>query len=175
MWRFAFNDQYGIVNLLFFGDGVQHYVAWLASPSWAMVAIIVADVWKTSSFAALIILAGLQTIPKELYEAAAVDGASSIQRFFRITLPLLRSAILLAIIFRTMDAFRAFGLVYVMTQGGPGDATNVLQYYGYKTMFAEGLVGLGSAISIVVFLLVFSVSMLYVRLISTSLLEGKEA
>ena len=74
-----------------------------------------------------------------------------------------------------MDAFRAFGLVYVMTQGGPGDATNVLQYYGYKTMFAEGLVGLGSAISIVVFLLVFSVSMLYVRLISTSLLEGKEA
>lgn len=175
MWRFAFNDQYGIVNLLVFGGDVQHYVAWLASPYWAMAAIVVGDVWKTSSFAALIILAGLQTIPRELYEAAAVDGASSVQRFFRITLPLLRSAILLAVIFRTMDAFRVFDLVYVMTQGGPGDATNVLQFYGYRTMFAQGMVGLGSAISIVVFLLVFSVSMLYVRFISTSLLEGKEA
>lgn len=174
MWRFAFNDQYGVVNLLMFGTDVQFYEAWLASPLWALAAIIVGDVWKTSSFAALIILAGLQTIPNELYEAAMIDGANACQRFFRITLPSVRSAILLAVIFRAMDAFRVFDLVYVMTQGGPGDATNVLQLYGYKTMFSQGMVGLGAAISIVVFVLVFGVSMLFVGLISTPLLERKE-
>lgn len=175
MWRFAFNDQYGVVNLLFFGSHVTLYEAWLASPFWALSAIIIADVWKTSSFAALIILAGLQSIPDELYEAAKIDGANAAQRFYGITLPLLKPAILVALLFRTMDAFRVFDLVFVMTQGGPGDATNVLQFYGYKKMFTEGLVGFGSAISIVVFLLVFGVSILYVRLIGTSLLVRKDA
>lgn len=174
MWRFAFNDQYGVVNLLIFGPDVQFYEAWLASPFWALAAIIVGDVWKTSSFAALIILAGLQTIPNELYEAATIDGANAYQRLFHITLPSVRSAILLAVIFRVMDAFRVFDLVYVMTQGGPGDATNVLQFYGYKTMFAQGMVGLGAAISIAVFVLVFGVCMLFVRLIGASMLERKE-
>ena len=127
MWRFAFNDQYGVVNLLLFGSHVTLYTAWLASPFWALSAIILADVWKTSAFAALIILAGLQSIPDELYEAAKIDGANSWQRFVGITLPLLKPAILVALLFRTMDAFRVFDLVFVMTQGGPGDATNVLQ------------------------------------------------
>jgi len=103
-----------------------------------------------------------------------IDGANAYQRFFCITLPSVRSAILLAVIFRVMDAFRVFDLVYVMTQGGPGDATNVLQFYGYKTMFAQGMVGLGAAISIVVFVLVFGVCMLFVRLIGASMLERKE-
>ncbi|MEJ2716272.1 MAG: sugar ABC transporter permease [Deltaproteobacteria bacterium] len=175
MWRFAFNDQYGVVNLLLFGSHVTLYKAWLASPFWALSAIILADVWKTSAFAALIILAGLQSIPDELYEAAKIDGANAGQRFFGITLPLLKPAILVALLFRTMDAFRVFDLVFVMTQGGPGDSTDVLQFYGYKTMFTEGLVGYGSAISIVVFLLVFAVSLLYVKLIGTSLLGRREA
>jgi multiple sugar transport system permease protein len=175
MWRFAFNDQYGVVNLLFYGSHVTLYEAWLASPFWALAAIIIADVWKTSSFAALIILAGLQSIPDELYEAAKTDGANAAQRFYCITMPLLKPAILVALLFRTMDAFRVFDLVFVMTQGGPGDATNVLQFYGYKTMFTEGLVGFGAAISIVVFLLVFGVSILYVKLIGTALLGRKDA
>jgi len=175
MWRFAFNDQYGVVNLICFGSQVGNYEAWLASPTWALAAVILADVWKTSSFAALLILAGLQTIPKELYEAARIDGADSFQRFFRITLPLVKPAILIALIFRTMDSFRIFDLVFVMTQGGPGDATNVLQFYGYKKMFAEGMIGFGSTVSIVVFVIVFLVSIAYLKMIGTSLLQRRGA
>lgn len=175
MWRFSFNDQYGIVNLLVFGSDVANYAAWLASPFWALAAVILADVWKTSAFAALIILAGLQSIPQELYEASTIDGANAFQRFFRITLPLLKPAILVAVLFRTIDAFRVFDLVFVMTQGGPGDATNVLQFYGYKKMFAEGMVGMGSAISIIVFVLVFSVSVVYLRFIGSALFHDNGA
>ncbi|MGB6066462.1 MAG: sugar ABC transporter permease [Desulfomonilaceae bacterium] len=174
LWRFAFNDQYGIVNYILFGADIAHYKAWLADPVSALAAIILADVWKTSSFASLIILAGLQTIPDELYEAARVDGANAFQRFLHITLPLLKPSILLALIFRTMDAFRVFDLVYVMTQGGPADATNVLQFYGYKTLFDQGMVGTGSAVSVVVFILVFSVSIFYLSLVGTTLLKKKE-
>lgn len=174
LWRFAFNDQYGIVNYVLFGPDISHYKAWLADPFSALAAIILADVWKTSSFAALIILAGLQTIPEELYEAAKADGANAFQRFLFITLPLLKPSILLALVFRTMDAFRVFDLVFVMTQGGPADATNVLQFYGYKKLFDEGIVGAGSAVSVVVFVLVLSVSIFYLNLVGTTLLKKKE-
>ncbi len=165
MWRFIFNDKYGLINFLFFGGDVNAYRAWLADPVYAFVAIVVADVWKTSAFAALLILAGLQAIPEDLYEAAKVDGAGWWQRFFKITLPLLRPALLIALLFRTMDAFRVFDLVFVMTQGGPADSTNVLQFYGYKKIFAEGMMGYGSAVSVLVFLISFVVSMFYVRMI----------
>jgi multiple sugar transport system permease protein len=174
LWRLAFNDQYGIVNYIIFGPDITHYKAWLADPSSALIAIILADVWKTSSFAGLIILAGLQTIPDELYEAARVDGANTFQRFLFITLPLLKPSILLALVFRTMDAFRVFDLVFVMTQGGPADATNVLQFYGYRKLFDEGMVGTGSAVSVVVFSLVFLISVFYLNLMGTTLLKKKE-
>ena len=171
MWRFIFNDQYGLANYALFGADTHRYVAWLADPQLAFLAIVFADVWKTSSFAALLILAGLQVIPDELYEAAQMDGAGAWQRFWHVTLPLVRPAILVALLFRTMDAFRVFDLVYVMTQGGPADATNVIQFYGYKKMFAEGFLGYGSAIAVVVFLSVFGLSLLYIRLVGTRLLE----
>ncbi len=169
MWRFIFNDKYGLINFLFFGSDTGSYHAWLADPTAAFVAIIVADVWKTSSFAALLILAGLQIIPDELHEAAKIDGASAWQRFWRITFPLLRPAILVALLFRTMDAFRVFDLVYVMTQGGPADSTNVLQFYGYKKIFAEGLMGYGSTISVLVFCISLVISIIYIRIIGTRL------
>ncbi len=165
LWRFIFNDKYGLVNFLFYGQNTQAYKAFLAHPFYAFTAIVVADVWKTSSFAALLLLAGLQTIPEELYESARIDGAGAWERFRRITLPLLRPALLVALLFRTLDAFRVFDLVFVMTQGGPADSTNVLQYYGYKKIFAEGMLGYGSAISVVVFFVSFAVAMLYIRLI----------
>ncbi|MFQ5896435.1 MAG: carbohydrate ABC transporter permease, partial [Nitrospinota bacterium] len=132
MWRFMLNDQYGLVNRLLFGTDVAAYPAWLADPWGARAAILVADVWKTTPFAAILLLAGLQTIPEELYEAASVDGAGPWKRFFSVTLPMLRPALLVALLFRTIDAFRVFDLVFVMTQGGPGGATSVLQFYGYK-------------------------------------------
>ncbi|HEY1372823.1 MAG TPA: sugar ABC transporter permease [Candidatus Binatia bacterium] len=171
MWRYIFNDRYGLFNFLVFGRDTSRYIAPLAEPWLARAAIIFADVWKTSSFAALIILAGLQTIPDELYEAAEVDGAGAWQKLRRITLPLLKPALLLALLFRTIDAFKVFDLVFVMTQGGPADATNVLQFYGYKKIFAEGMIGYGSAISVGVFLISLALALLYIRLIGARVLE----
>lgn len=172
MWRFIFNDRYGLYNFFLFGDQTHLYVAPLADPQMALAAVIVADVWKTSAFAALIILAGLQTIPDELYEAASIDGATAWQKFRRITLPLVKPAILLALLFRTIDALRVFDLVFVMTQGGPADATNVLQFYGYKKSFAEGMIGYGSAISVAVFFISLLLSVVYIRLLSSRILKG---
>jgi multiple sugar transport system permease protein len=173
LWRYIFNDQYGFANLLLFGDRITDYVPWLAYPGVAFAIIVLADVWKTSSFAALLVLAGLQIIPDDLYDAAKVDGAGLWQRFRHITLPLVKPALLLALLFRTMDAFRVFDLVFVMTQGGPGDATQVLQFYGYQTLFTEGRIGYGSAISVAVFLMILALSLIYLRAIGSSLLERR--
>ena len=163
MWRFIFNDAYGVLNFALYGSDLASYRAWLAVPRLSVAAIIAADVWKTSSFAALIILAGLQMIPDELYESARIDGAGPWRRFTRITLPLVRPSILIALLFRTADAFRVFDLVFVMTQGGPADATSVLQFYGYKKIFAEGFMGYGSSLSVVVFLISCLVCAGYLR------------
>jgi multiple sugar transport system permease protein len=171
MWRFIFNDRYGLFNFLLFGENTQRYLAPLADTFLAPTAIIVGDVWKTSSFAALIILAGLQTIPDELYEAAEIDGATCWQKFRRVTLPLVKPALLLALVFRTIDAFKVFDLVFVMTQGGPADATNVLQFYGYKKTFAEGMIGYGSAISVGVFFFSLALSVLYIRMLGARILD----
>jgi len=134
----------------------------------------VADIWKTSSFAALIILAGLQGIPRELYEAASIDGAGAWQKFRLITLPLVKPALLLALLFRTIDALKVFDLVFVMTQGGPADTTNVLQFYGYKKSFAEGMIGYGSTIAVAVFLLSLILALVYIRLLGARLLAKEQ-
>ena len=138
----------------------------------AIVAIMAAEIWKTTPFAALIILAGLQAISDDLYDAAGIDGATAWQKFRHVTLPLVRPALLLALLFRTIDALRVFDLVFVMTQGGPADTTNVLQFYGYKKTFAEGMVGYGSAIAVAVFLISLVLSLAYLRILKTSRLEG---
>jgi multiple sugar transport system permease protein len=172
MWRFIFNDRYGLFNFILFGGATSHYLAPLADPYQAELAIMAAEIWKTTPFVALILLAGLQGIPDDLYEAASIDGARPWQKFVSITLPLLVPALLLALLFRTIDALRVFDLVFVMTQGGPADATNVLQFYGYKKTFAEGMLGYGSAIAVTVFLLALVLSSLYIRILKTRHLEG---
>lgn len=172
MWRFIFNDRYGLFNFALFGDDTARYFAPMADPNLALIAIMIAEIWKTTPFPALIILAGLQTIPDELYEAANVDGATTWQKFRHITLPLIRPAILLALLFRTIDAWRVFDLVFVMTQGGPADSTNVLQFYGYKKTFAEGMVGYGSTIAVMVFVISFVVALVYLRVLRSSQLQG---
>jgi multiple sugar transport system permease protein len=174
MWRFIFNDRYGLFNFLVFGAATDRYWAPLAEPGLALASIMVADVWKTSSFAALIILAGLQGISQELYEAASIDGAGAWQKFRHITLPLVKPALLLALLFRTIDAFKVFDLVFVMTQGGPADTTNVLQFYGYKKSFAEGMIGYGSTIAVAVFLLSLILSLIYIWLLGARLLAREE-
>ena len=175
MWRFLLNDQYGAINAILFGNRVEAYVPWLADPWMAFGAIVLADVWKTSSFAGLLVLAGLQVIPEETYDAARVDGATAWQRFRHITLPLLKPALLTALLFRTIDAFRVFDLVFVMTQGGPGDATQVIQFYGYKTLFTEGRVGYGTTISVTVFVAMVILSLFYVRTVGSKLLQREPA
>jgi trehalose/maltose transport system permease protein len=172
MWRFIFNDRYGLINFIFFGGNVSRYLAPLADPHLALIAIMAAEIWKTTPFAALILLAGLQGIPDDLYEAASVDGATPWQKFRHVTLPLLKPALLLALLFRTIDSLRVFDLVFVMTQGGPADTTNVLQFYGYKKTFAEGMVGYGSAIAVGVFLMSLVFSLAYLRFLNPRPQEG---
>lgn len=175
MWRFIFNDQYGFLNLLVFGDATSSYRAWLADPHMAFFAIMTADIWKTSSFAALLILAGLQVIPEELYEAARIDGAGAWQRFRYITLPLIKPSLVVALLFRTMDAFRVFGLVFVMTQGGPANSTQVLQFFGYKKIFGEGDLGYGCAVSTVIFLTILVISISYIKSVGLGLVEERKS
>ena len=172
MWRFIFNDRYGLFNFFLFGGDTARYLAPLADPRFAMLAIMAAEIWKTAPFAALIILAGLQTIPDEVYEAASIDGATSWQKFRHVTLPLLWPALLLALLFRTIDALRVFDLVFVMTQGGPADATNVLQFYGYKKTFAEGMIGYGSTIAVTVFIISLILALAYLRALKSERLQG---
>jgi multiple sugar transport system permease protein len=172
MWRFIYNDRYGLFNFVLFGGDTARYFAPLADPRFAMLAIMAAEIWKTAPFAALIILAGLQTISDEVYEAASIDGATSWQKFRHVTLPLLWPALLLALLFRTIDALRVFDLVFVMTQGGPADATNVLQFYGYKKTFAEGMIGYGSTIAVTVFMISLILALAYLRALKSERLQG---
>lgn len=172
MWKFIYNDQFGLLNDILLRMGIiNSYKAWLGSPSLAMGSAIFADVWKTAPFMALLLLAGLQNISYEFYEAAKVDGAGSIRRFFSITLPLLKPTILVALIFRTLDAFRVFDLIFVMTGGGPGNSTETLTIYAYKTLFRNLDFGIGSAIAVVIFIFVFVFAMIYIRLLDKSILE----
>jgi multiple sugar transport system permease protein len=162
MWRTMFVSPYGFVNTIL---GTQ--TVWLGSEPQALIVIILADVWKTAPFMALLILAGLQVIPGEVYEAAEVDGASTWQRFTRITLPLLTPAILVALIFRTLDALRIFDLPYVLTQGQNG--TSTLSTIAQEAFATNRIYGLGSAMAILTFIIVMIVSFSYIRFVGGNL------
>lgn len=160
MWEWIYNTDFGVLNHLL---GVK--INWLGSPLWAMNAAIVMDVWKTTPFVVILLLAGLKVIPHELYQAARIDGAGAWQLFRRITLPLLLPVVLVALIFRTLDAFRIFDAVYVLTGGGPANTTETLSIYAYKVLFQTLQFGYGSTLSVVVFLCVGTLSVLYIRLL----------
>ena len=156
MWRTIFESPQGFVNSILGGDTV-----WLGQEPHALIVIIIADVWKTAPFMALLILAGLQTIPGEIYEAARVDGATKWQRFAKITLPLLKPAILVALIFRTLDALRIFDLPYVLTKGANG--TTTLSLIAQQTFAENRIYGLGAAYSVLTFITVMIVAFTYIR------------
>jgi multiple sugar transport system permease protein len=163
-WRTIFEPELGFANTMLSalhlpgGD-----VVWLGERGYALSVMIFADVWKTAPFMGLLLLAGLQVIPGEVYEAAKVDGATAWQRFRRVTLPLLTPAILVALIFRTLDALRIFDLPAVLTQGANG--TNTLSLHAYQELTANRLIGLGSALSVLTFITVMIVSFLYIRFV----------
>jgi trehalose/maltose transport system permease protein len=153
MWKWMYNDVFGVVNDLLKRVGLIHQnIAWLARPDTALLAVTSIDIWKTTPFVALLLLAGLQVIPDELYEAATVDGASKVRQFFTITLPLLRPAIVVALIFRTLDALRVFDVFYVLF-GARADMTT-MAVYAQNNIVAFSDVGYGSAISVLIFVII---------------------
>jgi trehalose/maltose transport system permease protein len=153
MWKWMLDDTFGVVNDL----GVRLHVlshshAWIADPSTALGAVCAVDIWKTTPFVALLLLAGLQVIPQDLYEAAEVDGASVLQQFWKITFPLLKPAILVALIFRTLDALRVFDVFYVFFGNRPD--TQTMAIYAQSTIVGDGHVGYGAAVSVAIFLII---------------------
>ena len=164
LWRFIFGAQAGIANAVLADLGVIHQpIVWFVHAATAWVPVILADVWKTTPFVALLLLAGLQNIDPGLYEAAAVDGATPWWRLTRITIPLLKPAIVLVLIFRTLDAFRVFDLIYVLTGGGPGTSTEPIALYTFTALLQNLEFGYGSALSVVIFLITFGLALVYIR------------
>ncbi len=172
MWRWMYNDNYGIVNnLLLSLHIIKTPIVWLGFPSTAMPAIISVDIWKTTPFMILLILAGLQMIPEELYEAARIDGANVWQRFWSITFPMIRPTLGIALIFRTLDAMRVFDVVYVMTKGAAN--TETLSVYNQWTLFTRGFIapyfGYGSAMSVMIFIFISVFAFFYVKMMKIKL------
>jgi trehalose/maltose transport system permease protein len=164
LWRSIFDPDLGFFHSMLSAlhlPGAN--TVWYGEDGYAMATLVFADVWKTAPFMALLILAGLQVIPDDVYDAAKVDGANAWQRFTKITLPLLRPAILVALLFRTLDALRIFDLPFALTKGANGTMT--LSYYAYNQLTQNRLVGLGSALAILTFIVVMAVSFLYIRFV----------
>lgn len=155
-WRFAFDPTTGFVNALLGLEG-----AWLAERWSAFFVIIQTEIWKTTPFMALLLLAGLTLVPDDLLHAARVDGANAVQRFFKVTLPLMRPVMLVALLFRTLDAFRIFDTVFVQTRGAQG--TDTVSIVGYDALITRLNLGLGSAVSVLMFLCVLAIAAIYVR------------
>jgi trehalose/maltose transport system permease protein len=164
MWKWMYDDIYGVIN-----DAgtrlhiLSHSHAWISEPSTSLAAVCAVDIWKTTPFVALLLLAGLQVIPKELYEAGEVDGASKWQQFWKITMPLLRPAILVTLIFRTLDALRVFDVFYVFF--GNRLDTQTMAIYDQNTIVSTGEVGYGAAISVAIFLIIGIFVIIYVTIV----------
>jgi multiple sugar transport system permease protein len=169
LWAWILHDRYGALNHLLADLGlVGAPLVWLGEPGLAMAGIIGADVWKTTPYVALIALAGLGTIDRSVYEAGSLDGATGLRAFTRLTLPLLRPALLVALLFRTVDALRIFDLVFVLTRGGPGGSTETVSVLAYHILFQELDVGRGSAMGILTLAGSAAVAGAYLRLLRWS-------
>ena len=163
MWAWMMHDQFGILNDILLNLGlIAKPVAWTASPDTAMVAVLIVDVWKTTPFMALLILAGLQLVPSDIYEAAKIDGVHPVKVFFRITLPLIRPAIMVAIIFRALDAMRVFDLVYVLTPNN--DRTRTMSVFAQENLFQFDKFAYGSAASTLLFLVIALMVILTIKI-----------
>jgi len=166
VWRFIFESPAGLATALAARAGVTA-PTWFADAVAAWVPIVLADVWKTTPFVALLLLAGLQAIDPALSEAAAVDGAGPWRRFTGVTWPLLRPALLVAFLFRTLDALRVFDVVYVMTGGGPGTATEPIALYTFGTLLQNLRFGYGAALSVIVFVTAFALALAAIRVLGS--------
>jgi multiple sugar transport system permease protein len=168
LWRWMYNPVFGFINgaLIQFGILSQPY-NWLGTTALsAAVSTLIVEIWQNTPFMALILLAGLQGIPSELYEAAKIDGAGRLGCFWHITIPQLRHAILVALLFRSIDAFRSFDILFVLTQGGPGTSTEVMSLLSYRTLFQYLDFGRGSAVAVVMAIITTGLSLVYIKVLS---------
>ncbi len=165
VWRFMYNPSYGLFDGVFQKLGLPHQFVWLGTPTLAIFALLMLAVWKVNSFAALVFLAGLQSIPSEVYEAADVDGATVWQRFYRVTLPMLRPTLLVVLVLRTVEALQAFDIIYGLTLGGPGNSTQNLPLYLYDQAIQGLNFGYGSAMGVILAVMIGVFAILYLRIL----------
>jgi multiple sugar transport system permease protein len=164
MWRWMYNTDFGIFNAALVQSGIiDESINWLGKIPLAMISMMIVSIWKTSSFMALILLAGLQSIPDELYEAGIVDGTTGWSAFWYVTLPLLRPTIMVALLLRSMDALRAFELPFNLTDGGPVTSTETLSLYAYKNLFQYVDFNFGASVVILQFIIILMLSLFYIR------------
>jgi multiple sugar transport system permease protein len=176
MWEWIYNPDFGVLNFLLRQVSLlSGPVSWLGDPFWAIHAAILADAWKTTPFAALVLLAGLAAIPPELGQAARVDGAGAGRIFIEITLPLLRPALAVTVLFRFLDSLRVFDAIYVLTGGGPANTTETLAVYVYKVLFQTLRFGYGSAVAMAMFLLAGAASAVIIGILGRGALKGAQA
>lgn len=169
LWRNIFNAQFGPLNALLTQTHLtENYHAWLAQPFLALNMVMVADIWKNTSIVAFFILAGLQAVPSELYEAGEVDGAGRLRSFFSITLPLVVPSIAVVLVLRTVDAFKVFDIIYAMTGGGPAAGTTTIAFYAYLVGFSNEDLGVGAAMSYIMLAVILALTFVYLRLLRKS-------
>ena len=170
MWGWMLNDQFGVINDLLLDAGlIAHKIAWTAEPAYAMWSVVLVDVWKTTPFMALLILAALQTVPRDCYEAARVDGVHPLRVFWRITLPLIRQPLMVAVVFRLLDALRVFDLIYVLTSNN--GSTISMSGFVRREMVEYGNMGFGSAASTSLFLIILLTALVFLRAARVRLAE----
>ncbi len=165
MWRMLFNTDLGMVNYLLSLIGIDK-IDWLGNASTALITIIITDIWMSTPFVSIILLAGIQAISKDYYEASRIDGANILQQFAAITLPLVKPMLLLALLFRIMDAIRRFDSIMAMTAGGPGNATETLNLFAYFQGFTFWHIGYSSALSFIMLVIIFTVSVIMLNRIN---------
>tara|TARA_B100000949_G_scaffold215463_1_gene211710 strand:- start:1210 stop:2082 length:873 start_codon:yes stop_codon:yes gene_type:complete len=172
MWAWMMNDQFGILNDLFLHIGlISQPIAWTASSDTAMIAVLIVDIWKTTPFMALLILAGLQMIPQDIYEAAKIDGINPVKVFFKVTLPLIKPALAVAVIFRALDALRVFDLIYVLTPNN--SQTRTMSVFAQENLFQFDKFAYGSAASTLLFLVIGIITIVYLKVARVDLEGGR--
>lgn len=166
IWRFMVNDQYGIINHIFTSLGlIDSFIPWLSQPGTATAVLVVSDIWKTSPYVSLLVLAGLQNINKSQLEAAAIDGANKFQRYISVVLPALKPVLATATLFRLIQSFKVYTIIVALTNGGPANSTESLTLYTLRTYFDSGNYGYGSALATVTFLITVLIALVFLRVI----------
>lgn len=164
LWKWIYNANYGILNFILLSLGIiDKNVVWLGKPEMALNMILIADIWKAIPFITLLLIAGLQNIPNYLYRAAKLDGANAWQRFVHVTLPGLKSTIVISVVLQSIWALKVFDLIYVLTKGSPADSTVLLNYLAWRETFSNLDVGYGAAIANVLFVMMFFLALIYIR------------